>query len=326
MDIDYKLGKKNTNNTININNMKNEKDATNYTDNINKSINKYETRSDFSANKSPEELTRKLIVHTTASGFKAPLSNRINVSDSKTNEGKPIVMGIELKKTSIEVSKEMPRNDEVDTTSLNFKELTKAYSQHASFKQNLKCDNINRHSADYSSAQVEKIKEITDSNVKQQSHVKLPKAFGQSDFSFKNQVSLHDIVQSSRAKRPVSIVGINGMSQNLGLQSEMSLRGSANNTLKINSLMPVMKGFKISINDSNTNNQINHSELSSINGFNNDPPKPPTMPVITGVTLKSATPVKIKSIPVQLDSRNMLLESIRNFGGREKLKSVSICT
>ncbi|XP_043260809.1 uncharacterized protein LOC122402248 isoform X2 [Colletes gigas] len=43
----------------------------------------------------------------------------------------------------------------------------------------------------------------------------------------------------------------------------------------------------------------------------------PTMPVITGVTLKSA---RSKSAVVQ-DSRDALLESIRNFGGRENLKN-----
>ncbi|XP_067205923.1 uro-adherence factor A isoform X3 [Linepithema humile] len=329
MDIDYKLGKSNTNSnkTVNIN-MKNKKDATNFTDNICKNIiDQHETKNDFSTNKNPEELTRKLIAHTTASGFKIPLSSRINVSDSKTNEGNPIVMGMELKKTFIEMPKEMPRNNEneVDTTPLNFKELTKACSQHASFKQNPKCDNINKHSADYCSAQMKKIEEITDSNVKQYNDIKLPQASNQSDFSFKNQLSLHDIVQSSRAKKFTSIVGINGTSQNLELQSEMSLRGNANNTLKINPPMPVVKGFKISTTNYNTtNNRENHNGLSSIDSFNNDPqlPKPPTMPVITGVTLKSAT-VRLKSMPIQLDSRNMLLESIRNFGGREKLKSAA---
>ena len=53
----------------------------------------------------------------------------------------------------------------------------------------------------------------------------------------------------------------------------------------------------------------------------NDVLRSPTMPVITGVTLKSARP---KSMPAQIDQRDILLESIRNFGGRENLKSVSI--
>lgn len=336
MDIDYKLGKSDTNSNktvVNINNMKNEKDVTNNMDNISENtIDKYETKSDFSVNKNPEKFTRKLIGHTTASGFKIPTSSRIDMSDSKTNEIKPIMIGNELKTTFVEIPKEILRNDEneVDTTPLNFKELTKAYNQYINFKQNSKRDNINRHSADYCSAQVKTIEEITDSNVKQHNHIKLPKpASNQSDFSCKNQLSLHDIVQSSHAKhlpRFTSIVGINDTSQNFELQNKILFKGNANNTsMKIPS-MPVVKGFKISTIDSNTtNNRVNHNGLSSIDGSSDDLQfsKPPTMPVITGVTLKSTT-VRPKSMPIQLDSRNMLLESIRNFGGREKLKSVGI--
>ena len=54
-------------------------------------------------------------------------------------------------------------------------------------------------------------------------------------------------------------------------------------------------------------------------------PKPPTMPIITGVTLKSVNARPKSSPPMtQADPRDQLLESIRNFGGREKLRSVSI--
>lgn len=62
-------------------------------------------------------------------------------------------------------------------------------------------------------------------------------------------------------------------------------------------------------------------------------PKPPPLacnavPVITGVTLKNHRNNNVnsrpKSMPPQVDLRGQLLESIRNFGGREKLQRVSI--
>lgn len=114
------------------------------------------------------------------------------------------------------------------------------------------------------------------------------------------------------------------MSQKHELQSEKPFRCS--NVMKINPPIPVVKGFKISIADSKmNNNQTNNCNgLSTVEDSNRhmQPPKPPTMPVITGVMFKNAN-TRPKSMPIQLNPRDMLLESIRNFGGHEKLKRTS---
>lgn len=329
MDTDYKLGRSNTTNgmtktIVNINGTRNEKDIANYTSNVSKTnIIKQSFNIDSSSNKNPDELiAKKIITHTVASNFK--ISNSVNItSDLKKNEDRPVVMGVELKRTFVKMPKEMLKSDEneIDTTPMNFKELTKTFGQYANFKQKSKRTNINRFSADNRNAQPNEIERITSSNVKENS-AWFAKTINQNDFSFKNQLETHSVLQNSRAKRFTSIIGVNGTNQNLGSQNEMSLKCNVNNAIKINPPMPVVKGFKISTADSKmNNNQIN---LPSVDGFNkNVQSKPLTMPVITGVTLKNAN-ARHKSMPVQLDPRDMLLESIRNFGGREKLKSVSI--
>jgi len=323
MDTDYKLGRSNMTNgnktIVNINDMKNEKDISNCTGKIN--VAKHEFNIDSLANKNPDELiAKKLITHTTASNFKK--SNRVNTFDSIKNEDRPVVMGVELKRTSVKTPREMLKNDEIDTTPMNFKELTKTFGQYANFKQKSKHINFNKSSVDHRNAHLNEIERITNSNVKENNHAR--RATNQNNFSLKNQSETHGVQQSSQVKRFTSVMGVNGTNQNLGLQNEMPLRCNINNTIKINPPMPVVKGFKISTADSKNNNQINHNGLSTIDGFNKNVQSPkPTMPVITGVTLKNVN-AKPKSMPIQLDSRDMLLESIRNFGGREKLKSVSI--
>lgn len=109
-------------------------------------------------------------------------------------------------------------------------------------------------------------------------------------------------------------------------------------------LMPVVKGFKsVVVNeDDEKRNRIaigdisNGNHLPSQNGLRktvnvnvedtNGVPKPPTMPVITGVTLKTTnhnTNQRPKSMSAaEPDNRNQLLESIRNFG-TDQLKRVS---
>jgi len=316
MDTDYKLGTSNANNNktvVNINSAKDEKNPVNYTSNISKN--------NF-ANRNSDKGTKKLNTHTETSGFKVPTLNQINVSDSIRNEDKPVVMGVELKKV-FQPSKETSKNDEneIDTTPVNFRELTKTFGQHVNLKPKSKRTNINRQ------ASYQEVPDETERimNIKQNGHAKFPKASNQNEPSFKVQSVMHDTRQNSRTKRFTSIVGLNGTNQNLGSQNEISLRSNVNNSVKINP-MPVVKGFKISAVDPKmNNNQTNHNGLSTTDSFNRgmQPPKLPTMPVITGVTLKS-TNVRPKSMPIQYDSRDMLLESIRNFGGREKLKRVSI--
>lgn len=325
MDTDYKLGRNNNNTNggksfVNVDE-RNERDIENYSSDINKNnIANHKIKINSSANRNPDEreLTRKLIAHTTASGFKMPTSNRVNVFDP-TKKDRPFVMGVELKKSFIETPKEMSKYSENENdASRNVRELTTTFGQHMNFKQKPKRVSINRHSVNYDT-QFDEVERLARPNAKQNGHAKFAKASNQDDLSFKRHSWTYNIQENSQAKRYTSIVGINETSQNFRPQSEpASLRCNFNNTVKINPPMPVVKGFKIPITDSKTNNnQVNRKELST--SENIQPPKLPTIPVITGVTLKSANP-KPKS--VQLDSRDTLLESIRNFR-REKLKNVS---
>lgn len=331
-DTDYKLGRSNMTNgsktIVNINGTKNEKGIANYTNSTDKNnITKHEINIDSSTNKNPDELiTKKLIVHPTASNFK--ISN--TTSDLTKNENKPVVMGVELKRISVKIPKEIPKSDkdEIDTTPMNFKELTKTFGQYGNFKQKPKRSNINRSLTDRN-VQPSEIERITKSNIKENDFAWFAKATNQNDFSFKSQPEICGIQQNSRVKRFTSVIGINGTSPNLGSQSEMPVRScNVNNAIKIIPPMPIVKGFKVPTTDSNVNNvnnKMNHNELLAVDGFNKNAPssKLPTIPIITGVMLKNAN-ARPKSMPIQLDPRDMLLESIRNFGGREKLRNVSI--
>ncbi|XP_029163350.1 protein cordon-bleu isoform X3 [Nylanderia fulva] len=323
-DTDYKLGRSNTNDSksiVSITDARNEKDTANYASDVNKNnIANHKDKIHASTNKNnpaERELTRKLIAHTTASGFKAPTSNRVNVFDSSKSKDRPFVMGVELKKTFVETPK---YGEDENDASRNVKELSNTFGQHMNFKQKPKRVNINRHSANYDTQLAEVEVRIGKPNVsKQNGHAKFAKASSQDELSFKRHSWTQDLQESSQARRYTSIVGINETSQGFRPQSEpTSLRCNFSNAVKINPPMPVVKGFKIPIiNPKMNNNQINRKELLTSEGV--PPPKLPTMPVITGVTLKNTNP-RPKS--VQLDSRDTLLESIRNFR-REKLKNIA---
>ncbi|XP_020294116.1 uncharacterized protein LOC109859867 isoform X2 [Pseudomyrmex gracilis] len=314
MDTDYKLGSNNARTVVNITDSKNRDDVTNYVSG-NKS----------STNKKLDEPVKNLVAHTT-SNFQIPLSNRV---DASKIEDRPVVMGVELKKTSIETNypRETSRTseNEIDAT-LNFQELKKTFGQQVNLRQKPKRVNINRQSADYHhDVQSDGMEKIADS--KQNGYAKFARSYEQNDVSFKSQSLPHGIQQNSRTKKFISVKDINGTSQNIGFHNETSFRYNVNNGVKINPPMPVVKGFKIPTVDSKTNNNqvnYNHNRTSTIDSASRNVqiPKPVTAPVITGVTLKSVN-ARPNSMPVQLDSRDMLLESIRNFGGREKLKSTA---
>ncbi|XP_014483723.1 PREDICTED: uncharacterized protein LOC106749118 isoform X2 [Dinoponera quadriceps] len=322
MDTDYKLGRSNASGSktvVSINGAKEETDSAHYTNNISGRHNqaKHEIKID---SKARDELTqRSLITHTTATGFKKPSSsNRVLVdSDRRPEEDRPVVTAVELKKSFVEV-REPSRNgeSEIDTTPVNFKELTKTFGQHVNFKPKPKRANVNRHfSVDGGQP------EETDTGVKQNGHAKFARAENE-NLPYKGLTN--GTQPSSRLRKFTSVVGVNG--QNFGQQNETVVLRSSSNNAKISQPMPVVKGFKIPVNDAKTtsNGQVNQNGLSTVDGprKNAQPPKPPTMPVITGVTLKSAS-ARPKSMPAEADPRDMLLESIRNFGGRGKLKSTT---
>ncbi|CAL7942207.1 unnamed protein product [Xylocopa violacea] len=298
MDTDYKFGNKSNNNKsiININGPQDEVDASNDSESSTK-LHKSKCEATLSDKREPNELAKKLITHTTASGFRKPVLNKINTSEPKTNNDKPVVTGVELKKGFHENKQD---ENVIDTTPVNFKELTKAFGQEVCLRPKPK-----RTSAVHrSNSQME------NDSTKQNGHVNA------------DQGLTNGYQDNTKPKRFTSIVGIQAQNQN-----NFTFRNGIN--VKGSQPMPVVKGFKI------TNTQIGGDKShvakedpkektkvddtkESFNGI--QPPRPPTMPVITGVTLKSARP---KSMPVQAEPRDILLESIRNFGGRENLKSAA---
>ncbi|XP_076651967.1 uncharacterized protein LOC143358595 isoform X2 [Halictus rubicundus] len=221
----------------------------------------------------PNELAKKLITHTTATGFKKPVLNKVHV------DPKPVVTGVELKKSSADSKQE---DVVIDTTPVNFKELTKAFGQDVTLRPKPKRNILNRRS----DLQLEN------------NFPNCAKVNGSNDHLTNGSQD------SLKPKRFTTVVGLQPHNQ-------APLRNGFN--LKNDQSLPIVKGFKISNGDQNNHNKELPRESSVP-----QPPRPPTMPVITGVTLKSARP---KSMPVQVDSRDVLLESIRNFGGRGNLKS-----
>ncbi|XP_076651972.1 uncharacterized protein LOC143358595 isoform X6 [Halictus rubicundus] len=223
----------------------------------------------------PNELAKKLITHTTATGFKKPVLNKVHV------DPKPVVTGVELKKSSADSKQE---DVVIDTTPVNFKELTKAFGQDVTLRPKPKRNILNRRS----DLQLEN------------NFPNCAKVNGSNDHLTNGSQD------SLKPKRFTTVVGLQPHNQ-------APLRNGFN--LKNDQSLPIVKGFKISNGDQNNHNKELPRESSVP-----QPPRPPTMPVITGVTLKSARP---KSMPVQVDSRDVLLESIRNFGGRGNLKSAT---
>ncbi|XP_028524954.1 cordon-bleu protein-like 1 isoform X2 [Apis cerana] len=299
MDIDYKFGTQQAK-IVNVNNIKDEiETSSNSETSIKMQKNKFEiTTSD--KNK-PNDLVKKLITHTTASGFKKSMSNNIIDTNSKVINDKPIVTGVELKKSS-------PENKDsnvIDTTPVNFKELTKAFGQDVCLRSKPKQPNIIQRSE-----------------------------FQQNNCSMQNGHNLNqcltNVYQSSLKPKNFTSIAVNS-TQN---QNNLIFRNGIN--LKGNQLMPVVKGFKFSnlkseedqdqkiqvhVLKKDTKIEIKGDDIKEFSKkSSNNVPRSPTMPVITGVTLKSARP---KSMPAQIDQRDILLESIRNFGGRENLKSAT---
>ncbi|KAK9305573.1 hypothetical protein QLX08_003366 [Tetragonisca angustula] len=301
MDTDYKFGMKQASNRtiVNISDSKDEVDSFKDADSSTK-IQK--SKFDIIEKKEPNDLTKKLITHTTATGFKKPALNKVNSSEPKVTNDRPVVTAVELKKSFLENKQD---DSVIDTTPVNFRELTKAFGQDV-----------------YIRAKPKRVSTISRSNSQLES-----------DTNKQNGHNLDQCLtnghQNNVLKRFTSVVGIQGQSQgNLTFKNDTNAKGSQP--------LPVVKGFKIS-NAKNDGGQRHENHVNAMkegsskevvkedgtkrsSKESNGIPRPPTMPVITGVTLKSARP---KSMPIQIDQRDILLESIRNFGGRENLKSAA---
>ncbi|XP_015172535.1 PREDICTED: MATH and LRR domain-containing protein PFE0570w-like isoform X2 [Polistes dominula] len=332
-DTDYKIAndkfnKNNTNNTIvPINNNKEQSKETN---------DKHERNDD---------LTKKFINHATVSGLrKLPSTNKIK------HEEKPIVTSVELKKPmnleqNVEIrhhkdnDKDNNKDNEnlIDTTPLNFQQLTKTFR--LDIDQRIKPSQrsiANRHSEYYGSQQ-ELIRKSIETN-KQNGHTKLDEFPILKKNVFKNHASSlinenHNPNFSTTEKKPfTTIVGINSYNhrqqeQSIQKNNNISLKNNVNNNIKIHAMSaPVVKGFKVSstipFTESKVINKVDKLNQNKDVVDGQEAPKAPTMPVIMGVTLKSAN-ARPKSMPINVDSRDMLLESIRNFGGRGQLKNTA---
>ncbi|XP_035723408.1 E3 ubiquitin-protein ligase RBBP6-like isoform X6 [Vespa mandarinia] len=280
-------------------------------------------------------------------GTKRTTFNETIARESKKNEKRPIVTSVELKKTGVKEKedthkKSMKDNEKdneklIDTTPLNFQELTKAFRidiEHR-IKPTSQRANANRHS-DYYGPHQEFLRKKVDDTRKQNGQPM------NDEFSFKRNIFQKDnalingnrnINANSEGNQFGSFVGINSVNHRRSFNQDQTVQRKNNVTLRNNNAngikphpmpIPIVKGFKVSTMPFKESKVIK----AEIKVNQNDevvealPPKAPTMPVIMGVTLKS-TNARPKSMPINVDPRDMLLESIRNFGGRGKLKNIA---
>lgn len=231
----------------------------------------------------------------------------------------------------------------IDTRPLNFQELTKAFRIDTEHRIKPQRANANRHS-DYYGSQKEFVRKNVVEPKKRNGQANMP-----DEFSFKRNIferednasingNRRNACPNSEGNQFGSIVGTNSLNHRHHRDQTARWNGITNprNDPKAHPVpiaampMPVVKGFKVSTTPFKESKVIvNADKVDQTKRVDEalpppppPPPKAPTMPVIMGVTLKSAK-ARPKSMPINVDSRDMLLESIRNFGGRGKLKNVS---
>lgn len=288
-----------------------------------------------------DDLASKLLVDKAVSAFKRATFDETIAPESKSEE-RPVVTSFELKKTVVREKEDATvkrsmrdekKDDEnlIDTTPLNFQELTRAFRTDIEHRAKPQRSNATNGRSDCYGSQHEFVRKTLEPK----------KRNGQAtpdEFSFKRNLFQKDnaSVNGNRNANPNSeghqfgsIVGMNSLDRRhrdqIGQRSDnVSFRNNANGTKAHPMTVPVVKGFKVSTTPfKETPKGINVDKVDRNKEVVEAlPPKAPTMPVIMGVTLKSAN-ARPKSMPTSVDSRDMLLESIRNFGGRGKLKNVS---
>ncbi|XP_046594951.1 mucin-5AC isoform X1 [Neodiprion lecontei] len=290
--------------------------------------------------KEPNELARTLITRTTASGFKRPASiavfeSSVTISGEKETQKRPeVVNGTGNQEESNKAS--AATESEVDTRPLSFKELKQAFAreQNGSVQPVPKFGSLGRRAEN----------SISGTLVRRDNE-------SENQTSFRNEVNGQRGENKTVASEKKNFV----TPANRGTAVfQHDVLGTARRTSR-GTLMPVVKGFKVvpseeepvtlsqdkphihrvAIGDiSNGNYVAAHNGLrktvvqikgdNQISNSNNIPKPPPTMPVITGVTLKSTNAnARPKSMIVAADPRNDLLESIRGFGGSGQLRHVS---
>nr|XP_033332648.1 uncharacterized protein LOC117224088 [Megalopta genalis] len=285
-DTDSKLGahKPNNRTIVNINGSRDERDGSTDCDDSARPLSVLDKSKKIEATtlerREPNELAKKLITHTTATGFKKPVLNKVHL------DPKPVVTGVELKKNSPDNKQE---ESVIDTTPVNFKELSKAFGQDVTLRPKPKRTTLNRRSDLQIGTNFTNSEKVNGSN---------------------DEYLTNNNQDTLKSKRFTTVVGLHPQNQ---APLKNGISGKDGQPLQF------VKGFKLPNGVPKNQNKEPAKEFPRESSVP-QPPRPPTMPVITGVTLKSARP---KSMPVQIDSRDVLLESIRNFGGRENLKSAT---
>lgn len=270
----------------------------------------------------PNEMTKTFIARTSAAGFKRPASIAVveNISTfAQTMERK--------EETKM-------KEEEIDTRPINFKELKEAFGKD--------------HKANSSALQfVPKYGSLARRSETLTGRFAVRRDSTASSNGVESEVpGILNKAENSVEKRNFVIPANRGIG--VGLQQQENLRKTSRGMP-----MPVVKGFKlpatenetqihqekrpsfrVAIGDiSNGNHAPNYARKNHTIQVNADtiiknstgiPKPPPTMPIITGVTLKSTSAnSRPKSAVVELDPRNQLLESIRGFGGKNQLRKVS---
>ncbi|XP_023248557.1 uncharacterized protein LOC106638249 isoform X2 [Copidosoma floridanum] len=221
----------------------------------------------------------------------SPKTTSVQVGKTIPVQLKPAPIPVNAKEP--EVQKDEPS---VDTSSVSFSELTKAFGQEVRMRPKppvtVRAPPQQRHSEYFErdSVSTPRVNGFADSHV--------------SVASFKHNRTNGPV---PAVKRYTSVVGITNNNDNdmPSHQQQTSFRFMNGQTKTTPA--PVTKAF----------NGLEKNNTSTV-------PKPPTMPIITGVTLKSVNARPKSSLAMtQQDPRDQLLESIRNFGGREKLKKAA---
>ncbi|XP_033223405.1 uncharacterized protein LOC117177051 isoform X2 [Belonocnema kinseyi] len=301
MDTDYfaKSNSSGLKTVVNLNGSRNESDLNGQE--ISKTLPKKAVNGSIERDEKPEykeasDFTKKIVPHTTASGFKKPVLSKVSFGNFST-----------------EVKSIITDSQEVEPKSMNFEELAKSFGQEVvRLRAKPKPLNQNRHS-EYFGRKPEIVNNDANGDGKQ------------NGFQESSTVVASNGTQNIPVKKYTSVVGLNSQSNHFRFANG---QGRTNNvtSMRINGVMPVVKGFNVQpsqIQSKVTTVTVKQNELM-LDSTKKDAriPKPPTMPVITGVTLKSAN-ARPKSMPVNADARDQLLESIRNFGGRHKLRSAA---
>ncbi|XP_043466045.1 protein cordon-bleu isoform X5 [Leptopilina heterotoma] len=318
MDTDYKLGVNNTSGSktiVNLNGSRNERDPINTQEITSRTLPK-NTINGFKEKETKSEsndFSKKAITQTTITAFKKPtIINKMNYTDS--TEVKPIVTSVELKKL------DKSENHEIETKSIKFEELSKTFGQEVRLRTKPKSSiSQNRHS-EYFGRNSEIVNNIVNAGNNNNNNNNKQNGYQEAN----NHVTTFNGTQNIPIKKYTSVVGINSQSNNnFRFQNGQLSKNNNVTSMRINGPMPIVKGFNVLPSQISTVT-VKQNESSVVDSSKNDAriPKPPTMPIITGVTLKSAN-ARPKSMPVNIDPRDQLLESIRNFGGRDKLRSAA---